>query len=139
MKTLNYFLFYTYVGLVIVAGFWGAFINPYFDLRLLFDLEPNTLTEYTKVNILSQYRFLRAIELGFGLFSVIFFRQIFYERQFNTLFLTIMSLGVLARVFSIIVDGMPSSLFLFFLIYEMVGVVVIYMYSKTTIHQHVVQ
>lgn len=133
MKWLCYFFFYTYVGLVIVAGFWGAFVNPYFDMKWLFQLDHTSLEPYTKVNWLSQYRFLRAIELGFGLFSIFFIKKIFSERPFNHLFLAIMSLGVLARVFSWVVEGAPSTIFMFFLAYELVGVVIIYGYTKSRI------
>ena len=72
MRSANYFFYYTYIGLVIAAGFWGAFINPYFDYRLLFDFDTQSLPDFQRINMMSQYRFLRAIELGFGLFSILF-------------------------------------------------------------------
>lgn len=130
MRKLSYFFFYTYIGLVIVAGFWGAFVNPYFDFRQLFQLDPNSLKEFSKINALSQYRFLRAIELGFGLFSILFVRQIFSEKTFNILFLVIMGSGVLARGISWVVDGRPSNLFLFFMFYELLGLIFILAYTR---------
>ena len=133
MKFLNYFFFYTYIGLVLVAGFWGAFINPYFDFKLLFDLDPHTLNEYSRVNLLVQYRFLRALELGFGLFAILFVKNIFTEKTFNTLFLVVMASGVLARSFSWIVDGTPSVLSRLFLFYELLGLVIIFLYSKRNV------
>ncbi|MBT1686013.1 DUF4345 family protein [Dawidia soli] len=132
MKTLSYFLFYTYVGLVIVAGFWGAFVGPRLDHVWLFHLDTNTLPEYSRVNLISQYRFLRALELGYGLFAVLFTKEIFTHKTFNGLFLLIMFSGVLARGVSLIIDGSPSWLFYFFLIYELLGVVVIYLYTRKT-------
>ena len=137
MKRLSYFFFYTYVGLVLLAGFWGAFVYPRLDHLWLFDLDPNTLPEHTRINLLSQYRFLRALELGYGLFAILFTKEIFTDKKFNTLFLLIMFSGVLARIVSLIVEGSPSGLFYFFLTYEMVGVAVIYFYSRTTVRQHV--
>jgi hypothetical protein len=136
VKQLSYFFFYTYVGLILLAGCWGAFGNPRLDHLWLFDLDPNTLPEESRINMLSQYRFLRALELGYGLFAIIFTKEIFSQKKFNTLFLLIMFSGVLARIVSIIAEGSPSLLFYFFLIYEMTGVVIIYLYTRKTIHVH---
>ena len=130
MRWLSYFFFYTYIGLVLLAGLWGAFINPYFDFNLLFHLDPYTLTEYSRINTLSQYRFLRALELGFGLFSILFVKKIFVEKTFNILFLIIMGSGVMARLVSWAVDGQPGYLTMFFIIYELLGVIIIYTYTK---------
>ena len=134
MKALSLFFFYTYIGLVILAGFWGAFINPAFDFRLLFKIDIQALPDFERINLLSQYRFLRAIELGFGLFAVIFRRNIFNERKFNTLFLFIMLSGILARLVSILTDGIPSALMCFFLAYELLGWVLIYLFTKKNIN-----
>ena len=132
MKLLNDIFFYSYVGLVILAGFWGAFFNPNLDFSYLFNLDTNDLSTYTQINLLSQYRFLRALELGFGIFCILFQKEIFSMIKFNLLFLAIMGFGVLARVMSWIMDGTPSGLFIFFLVYEAVGWSVIYVYSRKT-------
>lgn len=129
MKALSYFFFYTYIGLVIVAGFWGAFINPYFDFDLLFSFDPHTLTDHVRINLLSQYRFLRALEFGFGLFSILFIKNIFNEKTFNILFLIIMGSGILARVMSWIVDGQPNTFSQLFMFYELAGWIIIFIYT----------
>jgi len=133
MKKLSWFFFYTYIGLVLIAGFWGAFISPEFDFNLLFALEPSSLNNFERINLISQYRFLRAIELGFGLFSILFRKEIFSIKKFNKLFLFIMLSGILARILSLFTEGIPSYLFLFFLIYEFIGLIIIYLYSQSTI------
>ncbi len=138
MQSANYFFFYTYIGLVIIAGFWGAFINPDFDYRLLFNFDTGTLPDFQRINMLSQYRFLRAIELGFGIFAILFVKNIFSEKKFNRLFIFIMSAGVLSRIMSIVMDGIPSGMMLFFLGFELVGVVVIYFYSRNLAEQNVI-
>lgn len=130
MKFLNYFFFYTYIGLVLLAGFWGAFLFPQMDFPYLMEMDLSSLPEHSKINLLSQYRFLRALELGFGLFSILFIKEIFREDKFNKLFLGIMGLGVLARLVSWVVDGVPNHLFLFFLAYEAVGWLIILVYSR---------
>ncbi len=133
MKVLSYFFFYTYIGLVAIAGFWGAFLHPSFDFNLLFDMDINQATDFQRINMLSQYRFLRALELGFGIFSFIYARQIFNEIKFNTLFLFIMFSGIMARVFSIFIDGVPGKLACFFLIYESIGVMLIFFYTRNRV------
>ena len=138
MRLANYFFYYSYIGLVIVAGFWGAFIYPEFDYRLLFNLETNTLTDFQRINLLSQYRFLRAIEMGFGVFAILYVKSIFSKKEFNRLFIFIMSAGVLARIMSIVMDGVPSWMMLFFLAFELVGVVVIIFYSRKLVIQNVI-
>ena len=139
MRSANYFFYYTYIGVVIVAGFWGAFISPEFDYRLLFHFDLNTLPDYPRINMISQYRFLRALELGFGIFSILFVKNIFTEKKFNTLFIFIMCSGVLARISSILIDGIPSGMMFFFLGFELVGVLVIYFYSRQLVMQNVIR
>lgn len=136
MGRLSYFFFYTYIGLVTIAGFWGAFINPHFDFRLLFQMDTMDLEDNFRINLLSQYRFLRALELGFGLFSLRFVSQIFQEKKFNELFLMIMFSGILARVVSVIADGVPGIIHLFFLTYEFIGLIIIFLYTRKTIALH---
>lgn len=138
MRLANYFFYYSYIGLVIVAGFWGAFIYPEFDYRLLFNLETITLTDFQRINLLSQYRFLRAIEMGFGIFAILFVKNIFTEKKFNRLFIFIMGAGVLSRIMSLVMDGIPSWMMLFFLAFELVGVVVIIFYSRKLVIQNVI-
>ncbi|WP_373493124.1 DUF4345 family protein [Aquiflexum sp.] len=129
MKISSYFFFYTYIGLVVLAGFWGAFIYPSLDFELMFGLNLSQLQDFERINLLSQYRFLRALELGFGLFALIFVREVFSDFKFNRLFLTIMGLGILARMFSWIFDGKPSYLTMFFMFYELIGWIVIFTFS----------
>jgi hypothetical protein len=47
-----------------------------------------------------------------------------------------MGSGVLARIVSILVEGMPSRLMLFFLIYELTGLCAIYIYSRKQVYQN---
>ena len=132
MKFISYFFFYTYIGLVCLAGFWGAFFRADLDFLLLMGLDTNTLTEDIRINLLSQYRFLRALELGFGLFAFFFTKEIFTQKKFNTLFLIIMASGILARLASLLYEGSPSGMMYFFLVYEIIGWLFIYLYTRQT-------
>ncbi|HSJ66663.1 MAG TPA: DUF4345 family protein [Anditalea sp.] len=133
MKKASLFFFYTYIGLVTLAGIWGAFIYPSLDFEVMFDLNLSQLTDFEKINLLSQYRFLRALELGFGLFALLYVKEIFSDFKFNRLFLTIMGVGILARIFSWLFDGKPSYLTMFFLFYEAIGWIVIFTFSYSKI------
>lgn len=133
MKKASYFFFYTYIGLVILAGFWGGFIYPSLDFEMMLGLDVSQLKDFERINLLSQYRFLRALELGFGLFALVFVKEIFSDFKFNRLYLTIMGLGVLARIFSWVFDGAPSYLTMFFMFYEAIGWIVIFIYSNSKI------
>ena len=136
MKMASYFFFYTYIGLVVVAGRWGAFINPVWDFAALFHFQINDLNDFERINILSQYRFLRALELGFGIFALTFFKEIFSDPKFNKVFLIIMGLGIMARIVSWMVDGNPGLLTKFFLFYEAIGWVMIFVFSKSTLSKN---
>ncbi|MFH5885209.1 DUF4345 domain-containing protein [Halalkalibaculum sp. DA3122] len=142
MKFAAFFFFYCYIGLVLAAGFWGAFLGADFDHQMLFKLDTGTLSEYSRTNMLSQYRFLRAMEFGYGLFAITFRKEIFSVKKFNRLYLVIMLAGVLARIVSLVDEGSPSALFWFFLAFESLGVVIIYIYfnqkkkPETAEHTH---
>jgi hypothetical protein len=122
--------FVGYVGLLILAGAWGAFGPVRLDMRWLFDLDVDELDGGSAVDLSSQYRFLRGIELGFGIVAARHWRAIFHERRAGTVFLALMSLGVAARVAGLIWEGSPSWPFWFFLISEAVGAVAIWLAAR---------
>jgi hypothetical protein len=129
MRIVAELLFYGYSGLLVVAGAWGV-IGGRSDQRKLFGLDVGSLGPVTDASLVSQYRFLRAIEAGFGTFAIIFHDEIYTLRAFNRIFLGAMAAGVLARIISLLVDGKPKAIFYFFLVSEAVGVVVIFLYTR---------
>jgi hypothetical protein len=132
IELLALVLFYGYVGLLILAGAWGV-VGARIDHRLLMGLDIATLPAATAASVLSQYRFLRAMELGFGLFAFGFRHEIFTQPSFNSFFLAIMLLGVIARVISIVLDGAPRRVFYVFLLSEAAGVIFIFLHTRTTL------
>ncbi|QRR01485.1 DUF4345 family protein [Dyadobacter sandarakinus] len=88
-------------------------------------MEVSELTDLQKNTLLSQYRFLRALELGFGVVSIIRAKEILNTKNMNFIFLCIMTSGVLARAVGMIMDGAPSRLSYFFWGYELIGIAVI--------------
>lgn len=123
-------LFYGYVVLLVIAGGWGAFGLADLDQRWLFDLDVDDLSAGTAASLLSQYRFLRAIELGFGVLAIRHARDIYHDARFGRPFLAVMTLGVVARGWGILLDGWPSLLFLFFLVSEALGAVSVYAVAR---------
>ncbi|MEA2302520.1 MAG: hypothetical protein QOE44_3055 [Solirubrobacteraceae bacterium] len=125
-------LFYGYVGLMVVAGAWGVVFGRFDQSRLL-GLDLDRLAPRTEANVMTQYRFLRAIELGFGLFAILYKEPIYQKRAFNRLFLFTMTAGVAGRGLSLRLDGTPSPIMYVFGGWEVLGVGVIYAYTRTTL------
>jgi uncharacterized protein DUF4345 len=129
MRLLAEIFFYGYASLLVLAGAWGLFAAR-LDHRVLFGLDLEGLGEPTGASLVTQYRFLRAVELGFGSFALMFKPEIFTQRSFNRLFLATMAAGVLARVISRLVDGRPRPIFYAFLFTEALGAVLIFQYTR---------
>jgi hypothetical protein len=123
VRLLALILFYGYVGLLVVAGAWGV-IGARLDHRWLFAVDAGSLgAPRSAASIVSQYRFLRALELGFGIWALMFRHRIFTEPPYARLFLGVMSTGVIARVISHVLDGRARGIFYFFLWSEAAGAV----------------
>jgi Domain of unknown function (DUF4345) len=105
------------------------------DHQMLFHLDLRTLPPAKAASLVGQYRFLRALEFGFGLFSIIYRHEIFTSRVFNRLFFSTMAFGVIARLVSLAFDGRPFQVFYFFLASELAGVILIYIYSRRTLEK----
>jgi hypothetical protein len=117
---------------MVVAGAWGVVFGRFDQSRLL-GLDLDRLAARTEANVMTQYRFLRAIELGFGLFAVLYRDPIHRQRAFNRLFLFTMAGGITGRALSLRLDGTPSAIMYVFGGWELLGVVVIYAYTRTTL------
>jgi len=122
-------LFFGYVVTLIVAGAWGI-AGARLDMPWLLRLDLDDLPHRAQANLLSQYRFLRAMELGFGLFALRYWREIFRLRSYNRIFLAVMACGVGARLLSLGADGWPSVWMYAFLAWELAGVVLIFLYTR---------
>lgn len=130
MRFLSYFFFYTYVGFLIAAGVWGALLGARIDQQMLFAFDISVTDPGTEASLLSQYRFLRLVEAGFGLFAILFTKEIFSEPKFNKLFLFVMFMGAGVRILSYFEDGSPYWIFYFFAIYELIGAVIILIHTR---------
>ena len=130
LRRASLVFFFVYVALLIVAGAWGM-VGARVDMWVLLRLHINDLPDRTAANLLSQYRFLRAIEIGFGAFALTRWRRIYSIRTYNRLFLSVMAAGVAARLLSLGLDGGPSWWMYLFLGWELVGVVLIFLATRS--------
>ena len=129
MRRLALVLFVGYTATLVVAGLWGALLAQY-DFPLILGLELDEIPDDAEATLLSHYRFLRAVEFCFGLFSLVYWRQIFSQRIPNVIFLTTMTAGGVARLFGLAFDGSPSGLVYVVLAWELVGAVVIFFATR---------
>ncbi len=84
-----------------------------------------------EADLASTYRFLRALELCFGIVALAYRRRIFGERVPNLIFLSAMAAGVAARLLGLAVDGSPGLLVLGVIAWELAGVVVIFLATRS--------
>ena len=132
MRRMALIFFFGYVLTLVLAGAWGI-VGARVDMHLLLRLHLGDLPHRAQANLLSQYRFLRAIELGFGLFALRYWKQIFSLRSYNHVFLAAMACGVAARLVSLGADGGPSVWMYAFLGFELVGLASIFAYTRTRV------
>ncbi len=100
------------------------------DHRVLLECDLARLDPLAQACVLSQYRFLRAVEAGFGGFALLYRQEIMRQRLFNRLFLGTLAFGVVARLISLPLDGRPSWVFFVFLAEELLALVTIRAYSR---------
>jgi hypothetical protein len=132
VRRLSYVFYFTYAGLLAVAGAWGAILaGP--DVSWFLDVDLDRLDPTVSATLLSQDRFLRAIELGFGLFALRYWREVYRNIVVNRVFLTMMALGVAGRVLGFVVDGRSRAVMYFFAGYELVGLAVILVVTRRTL------
>ena len=129
LRPASLFFFYAYVLTVTVAGAEGIF-GARLDFPLLMHQQVGQLAAGGAHNVLSQYRFLRGLELGFGIFALRYAKEIYSQRAMNRVFLITMGLGILGRIAGIVIDGFPSPLMQSFLYFEAVGIVLIFLDTR---------
>jgi hypothetical protein len=132
LRRTSLVFFFGYVATLIAAGAWGV-IGARVDFPALLRLHLGAIPARAQANLLSQYRFLRALELGFGTFALVYWRRIYAVRSYNRLFLATMACGVGARLISLAVDGFPSWWMYAFLGWELVGVALVYASTRASI------
>lgn len=106
MRVVALVMFYGWSGALLALGAPGIFTGRW-ELETIFGLDLVTLGQERTATLLNQYRFLKAIEFGFGLFCFIFRDEIFTRRLFNRFFLLVVFVSSGARAVSMVMEGMP--------------------------------
>lgn len=125
--------FYGYTGLCVAAGAGGAAFGRA-DVALISGFDPHEeLSAGAAATMLSQHRFLRAMELGFGLFSLHERERIHTDRATNRLFLSLMGAGIAARGVGRVMDGRPHANAYVFGGLELIGLGLIFADTRSTL------
>lgn len=132
LRGASLLFFYSYVGLLVGAGAEGMVFGRV-DQSVLLGLHLDQLPHRVQADVMSQYRFLRGIELAFGVFAVVHRRDIYADCAFNRLFLFGMAAGLLGRALALPIDGSPDWWMYGFGIWELAGVIVIFAHTRTTV------
>ncbi|MGH2627049.1 MAG: DUF4345 domain-containing protein [Anaerolineales bacterium] len=131
MKALSAIFFYGWVGTLLLLGGAGIFTAEW-ELARIFDVDLAGMSRDDS-SLLNQYRFLKAVEFGIGLFCLVFRREIYSVRAFNRLFLAVVFLGAGARALSIALDGWPHWSFTGIMVLEFLTGIVVALHSRTTL------
>ncbi len=102
------------------------------ELTRVFGLDIAALDLHVRATFLNQYRFLKAVELGGGLFCLFSRGSILAGGPIGKVFLALVGGGVVARSLAWVIDGRPSWPFLAFLALEALVfvVTVLYLWSR---------
>jgi hypothetical protein len=134
---LNVLAFWGYaLFLILIGGIPGLFAPRWGPLhfevfaRAIF---PAPLGAEVIASTLNQYRYMKSMEFGFGLFALLYRKEIYQSRKMNRYFLGIMTLGAIERTISIFIDGQPNPAYVYFAIIEFVVPAIIFAYSRNTL------
>lgn len=119
--------FYSYVGALLALGLFGA-LWPQLELRALYQTDLGAESGV----LLHQYRFLKFIAVGAGIYGVVFRREIFESPRFGLVFLTFLFGGVAGRLLAIAAAGGAHPLLVTFAVSEAVFGACILLYARTT-------
>lgn len=129
LRVPAYLFFFGYAGMLFFVGLAGVFIAPW-ELTRIFKLNTAAMSSLDTATLFNQYRFLKALELGLGIFCGLYWRRIFAERSFNRFFLMFVLAGVAARALSLLVDGIARWPFVAFLLLELATAAVVFAHTR---------
>jgi len=118
-----------YALFLVAVGAYGVFYL-HWELAYFYGIDADTLTGRNGATLLNQFRFLKAIELTFGLYCLLFRRDIMAGGLACTLFLSGLGLGFFSRGLSMVLDGRPHGAFVFFMVAEIVIFVVVWLNAR---------
>lgn len=117
MRTITLLLVLGYAITCIGAGLLGILV-PHHEMSLLYNLHPTEVPDLNGATLLNQWRFLKAMELGAGLFMMARLGDIMAGGSDRRLFTCIVATGIAARLLAWVMDGRPSLFLIIFLALE---------------------
>jgi hypothetical protein len=120
-------LFYA-LSLVCIGAF--GMLTLEWELARFYGIDVLSLSGQEGATLLNQFRFLKAIELSFGLYSLAFRRDIMAGGLACTLFLCGLGLGAFARGMSMVLDGWPDAAFVAFFAAEVIIFVFVFLNAR---------
>jgi hypothetical protein len=127
--------FLSYVGALIGAGGFGA-VFAKTDARLIEGWVPaDELPPRIAATVMSQHRFLRAMELGFGVFALRDREAFHTDRGANRLVLAAMGTGIGVRGIGLAREGKPGPLPFAFAGSEVVAIALIFAHTRRTLRR----
>lgn len=118
-----------YAVFLVGVGAYGMFYL-HWELSTFYGLGPDHFQGKDGATLLNQFRFLKSIELVFGIFSLVYRRDILSGGLNCTIFLCGLAFGAFARTSSWIFDGTPHSSFIFYLFAEITVFCLVWLNAK---------
>lgn len=111
------------------VGAWGIFFLDW-EMAALYGLGPEAFDGIAGATLRNQFRFLKAVELTFGIFALVCRRDILAGGLHCTIFLAGVALGAFARALSWVLDGTPLPVFQAFLLAEVAIFLVVWLNAR---------
>ena len=118
-----------YALFLVCVGAWGIFFLDW-EMARFYGLSGADVDGVQGATLRNQFRFLKAIELAFGLFGLIYRRDILMGGLAGTVFMTGIALGAFARALSWMLDGTPDGAFQTFLWLEIFVFIVMWLNAR---------
>ncbi|WP_147448567.1 DUF4345 family protein [Corallococcus terminator] len=122
--------------LILVGGVLGLLVPRWGPLafevyaRGVFDAG---MPDQTLASALNQYRYMKSMEFGFGVFCVCFRDLIYTDRRFNRFYLGILFLGTAERALSVLLDGMPRPFYVAAIFIELSVGLIVFISTRRTL------
>ena len=129
LKFVAGFMVIVYGAMLCVVGITGI-VSVHWELTKVFMLDPTSWPDEVRATFINQYRFLKAVEFGAGLFCLTYWRSILIGEKASMVFIILVAAGIIARTIAWIVEGQPSMPFIIFLALEILVLAVVALYLK---------
>lgn len=118
-----------YALFLVAVGAFGIFFLDW-EVATFYGLHDPDFEGVAGATLRNQFRFLKAIELGFGLFGLFYRREIMAGGLAASVFLIGVALGAFARALSWWLDGTPAMAFQIFLWLELLVLVTLWLHVR---------